>query len=119
MIQARIRKQYAPGPDSAGFSLDLEFSAAAGVTVLFGSSGSGKTLTLDSIAGFVRPDEGRILLDDQILFDGAAGVHLAAACAPLWIRLPELRAVSAHDAAAKPGVRGGTRAAPGPASQGE
>src|ERR1700677_641601 len=76
MIQARIRKQFAPGPDSAGFSLDLEFSAGAGVTVLFGSSGSGKTLTLDSIAGFVRPDEGRILLDDQILFDGAAGVHL-------------------------------------------
>ena len=77
MIQARIRKQYAAGPDSTGFSLDLEFSAAAGVTVLFGSSGAGKTLTLDCIAGFVRPDEGRILLDDQILFDGAAGVHLA------------------------------------------
>jgi molybdate transport system ATP-binding protein len=76
MIQARIRKQYAPGPDSAGFSLDLEFQAAAGVTVLFGPSGAGKTLTLDSIAGFVRPDEGRILLDDQILFDGAARVHL-------------------------------------------
>ncbi len=76
MIQARIRKQYAAGPDSAGFSLDLEFSAAAGVTVLFGSSGAGKTLSLDSIAGFVRPDEGRILLDDQILFDGAAGVHV-------------------------------------------
>jgi molybdate transport system ATP-binding protein len=76
MIQARIRKQYTAAPDSAGFSLELEFSAAAGVTVLFGSSGSGKTLTLDSIAGFVRPDEGRILLDDQILFDGAAGVHL-------------------------------------------
>ena len=47
------------------------------MTVLFGPSGAGKTLTLDSIAGFVRPDEGRILLDDQILFDGAAGVHLA------------------------------------------
>jgi len=76
MIQARIRKQYAPSPDSAGFSLDLAFRAADGVTALFGSSGAGKTLTLDSIAGFVRPDEGRILLDDQILFDGAAGVHL-------------------------------------------
>jgi molybdate transport system ATP-binding protein len=76
MIQARIRKQYPPSPDSAGFSLDLEFRAADGVTALFGSSGAGKTLTLDSIAGFVRPDEGRILLDDQILFDGAARVHL-------------------------------------------
>jgi len=77
MIQARIRKQFAPGPESAGFSLDLEFQAARGFTVLFGPSGSGKTLTLDTIAGFVRPDQGRILLDDQILFDGDAGVHLA------------------------------------------
>ena len=31
MIQARIRKQYAAGPDSAGFPLDIEFHAAAGV----------------------------------------------------------------------------------------
>jgi len=76
MIQARIRKQFPPGPDSAGFSLDLEFQASRGFTVLFGPSGAGKTLTLDSIAGFSRPDEGRILLEDQILFDGAAGVHL-------------------------------------------
>ncbi|HYL38081.1 MAG TPA: ABC transporter ATP-binding protein [Bryobacteraceae bacterium] len=75
MIRARIRKQYAPGPESAGFSLDIEFQALRGFTVLFGPSGAGKTLTLDSIAGFVRPDEGRILLDDEILFDGAAGVH--------------------------------------------
>jgi molybdate transport system ATP-binding protein len=76
MIQARIRKQYAAGPESTAFLLDVEFRAAAGVTVLFGSSGAGKTLTLDAIAGFVRPEEGRILLDDKILFDGAAGVHL-------------------------------------------
>ena len=75
MIRARLKKTFPARPDSAGFSLDLEFQAAAGVTVLFGPSGSGKTLTLDSIAGFVRPDEGRILLDDEILFDGAARVH--------------------------------------------
>ena len=75
MIQARLCKTFPAHPDSAGFSLDLEFQASAGVTVLFGPSGSGKTLTLDCIAGFVRPDEGRILLDDEILFDGAAGVH--------------------------------------------
>jgi molybdate transport system ATP-binding protein len=77
MIQARIHKRLAPGPESAGFSLELELKAAAGITALFGPSGAGKTLTLDSIAGFVRPDQGRILLDDQILFDAASGVHLA------------------------------------------
>jgi molybdate transport system ATP-binding protein len=77
MIQARLRKNYLAKLDSRGFTLDLEFSAAAGVTVLFGPSGSGKTLVLDCIAGFVRPDEGRILVDDELLFDGATGVHLA------------------------------------------
>jgi len=76
MIRARLRKTYPSRSDSAGFSLELEFQAAAGITVLFGPSGSGKTQTLDSIAGFVRPDEGRILLDDEILFDAATGVHL-------------------------------------------
>jgi len=76
MIHARIRNEYAPGPESAAFSLDVDFKAAAGITVLFGPSGAGKTLTLDCIAGFVHPSEGRILLDDQILFDGASGVHL-------------------------------------------
>jgi ABC-type sulfate/molybdate transport systems ATPase subunit len=76
MLQARLRKTFPQRPDSSGFSLDLEFQAAAGVTVLFGPSGSGKTQVLDSIAGFTRPDEGRILLDDELLFDGATGVHL-------------------------------------------
>jgi len=77
MMEVRIRKQYPAGPDAAPFSLDLEFRSSAGVTALFGPSGAGKTLTLDCIAGFVRPDEGRILLDDRILFDGATGVHVA------------------------------------------
>jgi len=78
MLQVRLTKRFPPGRDSAAFTLQVEFQAGAGVTVLFGPSGAGKTLILDSIAGFVRPEEGRILLDDQILFDGAAGVHLPA-----------------------------------------
>jgi len=77
MIQARIRKHLPARSESAAFSLDVEFQAAAGITVLFGPSGAGKTITLDSIAGFVKPDEGRILLDDEILFDGASGIHVA------------------------------------------
>jgi molybdate transport system ATP-binding protein len=76
MLQARLRKTFAPKPDSTGFSLDVEFSVTAGITVLFGPSGAGKTLVLDSIAGFVDPEEGRILLDDEILFDGATGIHV-------------------------------------------
>jgi molybdate transport system ATP-binding protein len=76
MLQARITKRFPAGSESAAFTLQVEFQAGAGITVLFGPSGAGKTLTLDAVAGFVRPDEGRILLDDEILFDGATRVHL-------------------------------------------
>jgi molybdate transport system ATP-binding protein len=76
MIEARISKLFAAGKDAAGFSLEVEFRAGAGVTVLFGPSGAGKTLTLDAIAGFIKPDAGRILLEGAILFDGAAGVNV-------------------------------------------
>lgn len=39
----------------------LEFRISAPWTVLFGPSGSGKSTVLRAIAGFVRPDEGRIV----------------------------------------------------------
>jgi molybdate transport system ATP-binding protein len=61
---------------SPGFDLDVSLECAAGVTVLFGASGSGKTLTLDCLAGFLRPDAGRILLNDSILFDAGSGANL-------------------------------------------
>lgn len=76
MIDLRIRKSFAARPDSRAFTLDLSLRTEAGITVLFGPSGAGKTLTLDCIAGFVQPDEGRILIDDRLLFDAAARVSL-------------------------------------------
>jgi molybdate transport system ATP-binding protein len=58
------------------FSLDVAWSAGDGVAVLFGPSGAGKTLTLQCLAGLMRPDAGRIVVDDRVLFDSAAGVDL-------------------------------------------
>jgi molybdate transport system ATP-binding protein len=52
-----------------GFSLDVEFEAAPGITILFGASGSGKTTTLRSIAGIIRPDSGIIDVDGHTLYD--------------------------------------------------
>lgn len=77
MIRATITRQFPPGPESTGFHLDVDLEAKPGVTALYGPSGAGKTLTLDSIAGFVTPDTGRILLDDRILFDAESGVNLS------------------------------------------
>ncbi len=76
MIDARIQKEFIGGTERASFSLDVQFRAARGVTVLFGASGAGKSLTLDAIAGFTKPNDGRILLNDRILFDAKANVDL-------------------------------------------
>jgi molybdate transport system ATP-binding protein len=54
----------------------VDIDPGSGVTALFGPSAAGKTLILETIAGFVRPDSGRILLDDVILFDAAARVSV-------------------------------------------
>jgi molybdate transport system ATP-binding protein len=60
------------------FSLEAELEAEAGFTILFGPSGSGKSTLLNCIAGFVKPDAGRIALDSQVLFDSARGVDIPA-----------------------------------------
>jgi molybdate transport system ATP-binding protein len=52
------------------------FTAGAGITALVGPSGVGKSSVLSMIAGLVRPDAGRIVVDGQVLFDAASGVCL-------------------------------------------
>ncbi|OHV75981.1 molybdenum ABC transporter ATP-binding protein [Rhizobium sp. LCM 4573] len=51
------------------FSLDAGFTSERGVTALFGRSGSGKTSLVRIIAGLSKPDEGRIVLDGDVLAD--------------------------------------------------
>ncbi len=59
-----------------GFRLDVDWESQDGLVALFGPSGAGKTLTLQCLAGLVRPDAGRIVVDGVALFDHAAGVDL-------------------------------------------
>jgi molybdate transport system ATP-binding protein len=59
------------------FTLDAAFEGSgSGVTVLFGPSGAGKSSVLAAVAGAVRPDAGRIALDDQVLFDSDKGIDV-------------------------------------------
>ncbi|OFV99306.1 MAG: hypothetical protein A3F68_06745 [Acidobacteria bacterium RIFCSPLOWO2_12_FULL_54_10] len=74
LLELTLGKRFPSNGSSAGFELDVTLQCEAGVTVLFGASGSGKTLTLESLAGFLRPDRGRILLNNEILFDADSGV---------------------------------------------
>lgn len=52
-------------------SLDL---ASGSFTALLGASGCGKTTLLRLIAGFERPDQGRICFDGRVVSDGGAVV---------------------------------------------
>lgn len=60
----------------AGFTLDADFRAPAGVTVLFGRSGSGKTTIVNAVAGLLMPDEGRITSDGWTLLDTQRRIRL-------------------------------------------
>lgn len=76
-LTARIRKSF-PTPERA-FSLDVEFSAAPGFTILFGPSGSGKTTLLDCVAGLTIPDAGRISVGERVLFDAGSRIDIPVA----------------------------------------
>ncbi len=58
------------------FTLDVSFQTDGGVLGLLGASGCGKSYTLKCIAGIERPDRGRIVLDDTVLFDSERHINL-------------------------------------------
>ena len=75
-INARMIKRLPAGKDGPAFELDVHLQLPTGVTSLIGPSGAGKSLTLNCLAGFTRPDDGRVLVNDEIYFDAAAHVDL-------------------------------------------
>jgi len=71
LLDFQLRHQY-PG----GFELDIAFELSHPVSSLFGPSGSGKTSVLSTIAGFLRPQTGKVRLGDRTVLDTAGSVHL-------------------------------------------
>lgn len=51
------------------FELDVAFTVKNNIIVLFGASGSGKTTILNCISGINKPDNGKIVLNDDTLFE--------------------------------------------------
>jgi molybdate transport system ATP-binding protein len=60
----------------AEFDIEARIEAEQGITVLFGPSGSGKSLTLQCVAGLIRPDGGRIVVGERVVFDSENRVNL-------------------------------------------
>ncbi|WPB56689.1 sulfate/molybdate ABC transporter ATP-binding protein [Xylophilus sp. GOD-11R] len=61
------------------FDLAVRFVTDVPFAALYGPSGSGKSLTLQAIAGLLRPARGHVRLDGRTLYDSAAGIDLAPA----------------------------------------
>ena len=58
------------------FRLQARFTAAPGLTALFGRSGSGKTSLVSIVGGLIRPDRGRVTIDGQTLVDTERGLFV-------------------------------------------
>jgi molybdate transport system ATP-binding protein len=64
---------------SESFTLEVSFTAAAGITMLFGPSGAGKTTLLECISGLLAPDSGRVAVGSTVLFDSETKVNVPVA----------------------------------------
>ncbi|NVF12331.1 ATP-binding cassette domain-containing protein [Anaerococcus sp. AGMB00486] len=70
MLKLDIRK------DFGNFKLDINFESEKGVLGILGASGSGKSLSLKAIAGIVKPDKGKIILNNRVLFDSDKKINI-------------------------------------------
>ena len=58
------------------FTLKVALEAGNEALALLGDSGCGKSMTLKCIAGVVRPDKGRIVINDRVVFDSEKKIDL-------------------------------------------
>ncbi|MGI6094899.1 MAG: sulfate/molybdate ABC transporter ATP-binding protein [Lachnospiraceae bacterium] len=69
-LQVQIEKEF------SGFTLQVDFEMNGGCLGILGASGCGKSMTLQCIAGIEKPDKGRIVLNDRVLFDSDKKINL-------------------------------------------
>ena len=62
--------------DLPGFDLDISFKEDSGRLGILGASGSGKSLTLKAIAGIIKPDSGKVILNGKTLYDSCCKVDI-------------------------------------------
>lgn len=61
-----------------GFTLEQSFCSTGKRLGILGASGSGKSLTLKTIAGIETPDSGTILVGDQCFYDSSRKINIPA-----------------------------------------
>lgn len=69
-LEVRLRK------DTGKFRLDISWEMDNEILVLFGHSGSGKSMTLQLMAGLMEPDEGYVSSNGRVFYDSSKGINL-------------------------------------------
>jgi len=75
-VKIRVELRKTLRSHDRAFALEIVFETEHDRTVVFGPSGSGKSATLQCIAGLLRPDAGRIEVGGRVLYDSAARIDL-------------------------------------------
>ncbi len=70
MLKVTLKKKF------KNFLFDVSWETGDELVVLLGYSGSGKSLTINMIAGFVNPDEGEIVCNNRVFLDSYRGISL-------------------------------------------
>jgi ABC-type sulfate/molybdate transport systems ATPase subunit len=70
MLDLKIEKKL------ADFTLNMQLNTDEKLIGILGSSGSGKSMLLKCIAGLVKPDYGRIQIDQDIFYDADQKIDL-------------------------------------------
>ncbi len=71
-VELSVKKNF------GAFSYDACFITDAEITALLGPSGSGKSVTLRLLAGLIKPDSGKIIVGDRVLFDSEKNIDIKA-----------------------------------------
>jgi molybdate transport system ATP-binding protein len=77
-LEASFTVNVGVAPASFSVEVALSLGAPAGVLVLFGPSGAGKSLTLQALAGLLRPSQGFVRVGGEPLFDQEKRVDVPA-----------------------------------------
>ena len=76
MIDIKIKKQFKGLNDF--FLLDFEFGIESGSLIaIYGESGSGKTSLLRMISGLLIPDNGSLIVEEEVWYDSRQKINLA------------------------------------------
>lgn len=69
-IQLHIRK------NMGEFQLNIDFESCESRIGILGASGCGKSLTLKCIAGIIKPDQGKIIINGKTFFDSEKKINM-------------------------------------------